>query len=70
MNSTKKFRMQTLKGEQVMGGDLSDDNVYIRTYGKVVLGRQPNELDIGETCQKEYALCGQGPTTYEVIRTA
>ena len=35
METTKMFRLQNQAGEDVLGGAVSEDNVYIKTYGAV-----------------------------------
>lgn len=68
--ATKKFRLQDREGHDVLGGEVGEDNAYVRTYGTVVQGRPPGELEVDESCVKEYALSGQRPTRYWLVRTA
>lgn len=66
-----QFVIRDHKGEDVLGGQVSEDNVYIRTYGSVEAGcKPPSELAIDETTRKLYALSGQQPTTYWVTRVS
>lgn len=65
----KRFIMKDQKGEKVVGAVLTEDNVYISTYGKVEKGcKRPVDLEVGETTRKVYALSGQKPTTYWITR--
>lgn len=68
--SEKRFRL--LDGfEDVLGGDVSEENVYIKTYGSVLAGEKlVSELAAGEHTFKRYALSGQRPTTYKILRVA
>jgi hypothetical protein len=54
--------------DDVLGGKVSLDNVYVRTYGRTVRGRAPDELDVDESCVREYALSGQKRTQYVLLR--
>lgn len=65
-----KFKMLTDDGKDndVLGGVVELDNVYIKTYGSLVRGKSPDQLDVGESCIKKYAMSGQKPTTYKIIR--
>jgi hypothetical protein len=64
----KRFLIQK-NGQDVLGGAVGEDNVYIATYGSVEPGRkQPADLDVDETTLKTYALSGQKPTTYTITR--
>jgi len=65
----KLFQIQTLTGDPVMGGPVSLDNAYISTYGKIVRGgAAPTDLLVDEFTFKEFALSGQAPTTYVIVR--
>lgn len=66
----KKFRMQDMKGNTVLADELDANNVYISAYGKVVSGKNPNDLEVDESCTKEYALSGQKPTRYIIVRVS
>ena len=64
----KKFKLCNLKDEDVMGGALSEDNVYIRTYGSALPG-QKSALDLaeGESTLYRFRLSGQ-TGTYKIVR--
>lgn len=65
----RTYRMYAVGSDvDVMGGPLSEEDVYVKTYGVVVVGRHPRDLDVGESCTKEYALSGQRPTRYRITR--
>jgi hypothetical protein len=67
----KRFRLQTETGEDVLGGEVGEDNVYISTYGTLEPGSSPpGELLVDEFCKKRYALSGQKPTVYVIVRTS
>jgi hypothetical protein len=70
-NDTRRYRVQTETGEQVFGADLERGNAYLTAYGATVLGGAPiDDLLVDEFTFREYALSGQRPTTYVVVRTA
>lgn len=69
MDDDKRFRIQDDQARDVMGGELSLGNAYVSAYGSLVRGRSPAELEVDETCVKEYALSGQKPTRYTIVRT-
>lgn len=54
--------------EDVLGGAVSEDNVYIRVYARVCDGhKRIADLDVGESSQCKYSLSGtQG--VYLVVR--
>ncbi len=64
----KTYRIYDANGADVMGGPINGENVYVKTYGLVVVGRKPEDLDVGESCTKEYALSRQKPTRYIITR--
>lgn len=65
----KLFRLQTEAGrEDVLGGAVALENVYVSVYGKVVKGNPPDKLGVDEFCVKEYALSGQKATRYVLVR--
>lgn len=65
----KKFKLVTTDtNDDVLGGAVGIDNVYITAYGSHVSGKEPRELDVGESCLKRYALSGQKPTVYKIVR--
>jgi hypothetical protein len=66
----KMFRLQSLTtAEDVLGGAVTEDNVFIAAYGSVLPGyKHPSKLGVGETTRKKYALSGQRPTTYIIVR--
>ena len=68
---TMRFRILDGHDANVLGDDLSEGNVYVRTYGTVLPGeKQPTELNVGESTRKRYALSGQKPTVYRLLRVA
>jgi hypothetical protein len=66
----KRFRIiDDRDGSSVLGGDVSENNVYIRTYGALLPGETPiADLAVGESALKRYALSGGKPTVYRVLR--
>lgn len=64
----KKFRVQDDKNNDVMGGLIDEGHAYIQMYGALVKGRQPNLLEVDESCTKEFALSGQKATRYIILR--
>ena len=56
--------------DDVVFRGVSEENVYIAGYGKIVKGRAPCELAVDESCEKEYGLSGQKATRYVIVRTA
>lgn len=66
---SKMFRILDGKDDLVLGGDVSEDNVYVRVYGSTLRGeKRPTDLAIGESTRKRYALSGQKPTVYRILR--
>lgn len=65
-----KFKLHTNDGKDadVFGVPVTLDNCYISAYGMLVRGRAPSKLDVGESCVKKYALSGQKPTEYKIVR--
>jgi hypothetical protein len=63
MNS-KKFKITTLKGDDVFGYALDENNVYIQAYPKHLHGKKISELEIGESCRVEYSLSGSKAEYY------
>ena len=65
-----KFRIIDDKNDSiVLGGDVTEDNVYVRTYGALLPGEKlPTDLQVGESTRKRYALSGQKPTVYRILR--
>lgn len=65
---TKRFNVQDRNGETVMG-PIAEDNVYLTAYGSTNPGcKEPTTLKVGEVTRRTYALSGQEPTTYWVVR--
>lgn len=68
--SEKQFQLRDdTDGTDVLGR-VSEDNVYIKTYGTVVEGKQPKDLEVGESTLKRYALSGTRPTVYRITRVS
>lgn len=65
-----KFKVLDPKNdEDVLGGEVSEDNVYIRTYGVPLKGeKRPVDLAIGETTMVRYSLSGTRGV-YRIART-
>jgi len=62
------FKLLNFQDEDVLCGAVSLANPYIGAYGALVRGKPPSELAIGESCVKRYALSGQKPTEYKIVR--
>jgi hypothetical protein len=55
--------------EDVFGGEISRDNVYINTYPSVLANEKPiDDLEVGEGCLAKYSLSGTSGT-YKIVRT-
>ena len=66
----KRFRVQTEAGETVLD-NIERGNVFLSGYGKTVRGGAPiDDLLVDEFTFREFALSGQKPTTYVVVRIA
>jgi len=53
----------------VLGGAVSEDNVYISAYGSRLDGEKPvSDLTVGEGSLHRYSLSGQRPTVYKIVR--
>lgn len=52
----------------VLGGEISGDNVYLRVYPKVIDGKPLSELEVGESSICRYNLSGSSGV-YRVKRT-
>jgi hypothetical protein len=63
-----KFKLLTFQDEDVLGGAVALGNAYISAYGMLVRGKPPAKLAVGESCVKRYALSGQMPTEYKIVR--
>lgn len=70
MTDGKRFKLVDPATEyDVLGGTVDEGNVYVRTYGRTLAGYKPaGELAVGESALREYALSGQKPTTYKLVR--
>ena len=67
----RRFRLtDTRTNEDVMGGPLGLANPYVLGYSSGVNAddKGPGELEIGESVLRVYALSGQKPTTYRLVR--
>lgn len=69
----KKFKLVRQGGrnedEDVLGGPVTEDNVYIKTYGSRLEGQKPvAELEVGEGSLHRYKLSGQKATVYKIVR--
>lgn len=53
----------------VLGGDVGEDNAFISMHGVVVPGEKTiATLDVGGMTLKTYAMSGQKPVTYRILR--
>lgn len=69
--SKKMYELRNQRGEDVLGGSVSEDHVYIAIYGELVDGcKHWKDLEVGESTRKVYALSGAKPTTYHLVRVA
>jgi hypothetical protein len=64
----RRFRLQDARGEDCLGGAVTIDNPYISGYGTLVGGSPPDKLRVRDSCKKRYALSGQKPTVYTIVR--
>lgn len=65
----KRFRILNGSDEDVLGGAVGEGNAYLAAYGSLVRGEKPvGELEVGESTRKRYALSGQKPTVYRILR--
>jgi len=64
----RRFRLQDARGEDCLGGAVTIDNPYISAYGALVGGPKVEDLAVGDCCKKRYALSGQKPTVYTIVR--
>lgn len=62
----KKFRLMGKEGD-VFGGRIYEDNVYLKTYGKIEKGKPVCELELGESCLMKVRLSGE-TGLYRVLR--
>lgn len=69
---TKMFRLiDDSDGSTVLGGDVSEHNVYIAAYGTPLPGEKlPGDLQVGESARKRYALSMTRPTVYRILRVS
>ena len=69
---SKMFKLvRTYDDADVLGGEVEEDNVYIKTYGSVLPGHKlPADLEVGETTLKEYRLSGEKPTVHKIVRVS
>ncbi len=63
----KKFKMQDEFGLDIQG-HLEERHVFVTHYGRVIKGKKPAELNVGESCLKGYSVCGQKEHKYLIIR--
>lgn len=64
-----RFNVVTTDGkDEVVFRCVSLENAYVSAYGMLVRGRAPADLDVYESCVKRYALSGQKPTEYKIVR--
>lgn len=62
-----KFRMYTLNGNDILGGEVTEGNVNLAVYAQYQ-DKRHTELSVGERCFGEASLCGT-VTKFEVERT-
>jgi hypothetical protein len=68
MSDKRRFRLQDDRGDDVLGGAVTINNVFVSIYGTLVGGPAPDKLAVGDSCKKRYALSGQKPTVYTIVR--
>lgn len=54
--------------DEVVFRNLRNGHCYVSAYGKRVSGKPPLYLNVGESCVKVFALSGQKPTNYKIVR--
>ncbi len=65
----KRFVVLDGSDQNVLGGEVSEANAYIAAYGALLAGHPPvSDLAVGESTRKRYALSGQKPTVYRILR--
>lgn len=64
-----KFVIETEQGSDVMGGELDYENCYISIYPKILGGKSPKQLEVGESTLAEFSLSGS-KGKYWIRRTA
>lgn len=64
----RRFRLQDDRGEDILGGAVTIDNVFISQYGSHVGGPFVDKLAVGDCCKKRYAMSGQKPAVYTIVR--
>ena len=62
-----KFRMYALNGSDILGGEVTEDNVNLSVYAQYQ-DKKPTDLVVGERCFGKASLCGTS-TDFEVERT-
>lgn len=56
--------------EDVFGGEVSGENVYVKIYGVRLDGQKPvEELEVGESSLHRYSLSGTAGT-YSIVRVS
>lgn len=64
-----QFELQDCHGNNVLGGTVGLDNVYIRAYPSLLPGEKtPATLEVGESSRAYYSLSGQKKTMYYIVR--
>jgi len=65
------YRLLNGADEDVLGGPVGPDNVYMRSYGRSVVGQPTiDALEVGQHTLRQYALSGSRPTVYRIVRVA
>lgn len=71
--SDRRFKLTVFggmcDGDDMLGGEVGLNNVYISVYGKWVSGPSPSKLPVGGSCIREYNMGGT-KQQYKIIRTA
>lgn len=67
----KRFRILDTATDQDVLGEYTFpyDNPFVSLYGVPLRGnRHPRDLAIGESCLQQYAVSGQAPGVYKILR--
>lgn len=66
----KKFKILDGNDSDVLGGVVSEDNVFISVYGgDIIEGKLPADLEIGESCRRRYNMSpGRKQAVYKILR--
>jgi hypothetical protein len=62
------FKILDGHDSDVLGGAVSEENVFISMYGVLIEGKKPVDLAVGESCRMRYHQALSQPTVYKVLR--